>query len=75
MRSWSREFGGLIQEPQHAAPAVWLSTVWIAELLVEAGDPRLTTAVGFAPFSGTAPLTRSTVEGVGGPLRHHQNLN
>jgi hypothetical protein len=45
----------------------WLSTVWIAESPVELGDPRLTTAGGIAPFSGTAPPAASTVEGRGGP--------
>jgi hypothetical protein len=47
-----------------------LSTVSVAELLVEIGDPRRFTEGGFARFNGTAPLAASTAEGPGGPVRH-----
>ena len=50
-----------------------LSTVWLTELLVEGSDPRRTTAVGFAPFSGTTPLAASIVAGLGAPLRYRSN--
>jgi transposase len=50
-----------------------LSTLSVAELLVEVGDPRRFTAGGFARFNGTAPLAASTAEGPGGPVRHRYN--
>jgi transposase len=50
-----------------------LSTVSVAELLVEVGDPRRFTEGGFARFNGTAPLAASTAEGPGGPVRHRYN--
>ena len=50
-----------------------LSTRSIAELLVEIGDPRRFTAGGFARFNGSAPLTASTAEGPGEPVRHRFN--
>src|SRR5450755_845388 len=40
-----------------------LSTVSVAELLVEVGDPRRFTEGGFARFNATAPLAASTAEG------------
>jgi len=46
-----------------------LSTVSVAELLVEVGDVRRFTEGGFARFSGTAPLVASTGE----PVRHRYN--
>lgn len=65
----TREFAGLVQGNGSTLHQLCgLSTVWVAELLVEVGGPRRTTAVAFAPFSGTAPLAASTVEGLGGPL-------
>ena len=50
-----------------------LSTVSVAELLVEVGDPRRFTEGGFGRFNGTAPLAASTAEGPGGPVRHRYN--
>jgi hypothetical protein len=50
-----------------------LSTVSVAELLVEVGDPRRFTEGGFARFNGTAPLAASTAEGPGEPIRHRYN--
>ena len=50
-----------------------LSTVSVAELLVEVGDPRRFTEGGFARFDGTAPLVASTGEGPGEPVRHRFN--
>jgi transposase len=50
-----------------------LSTVSVAELLVEVGDPRRFTEGGFARFNGTAPLVASTGEGPGEPVRHRFN--
>ena len=50
-----------------------LSTLSVAELLVEVGDPRRFTEGGFARFNGTAPLAASTAEGPGGPVRHRYN--
>jgi len=50
-----------------------LSTVSVAELLVEVGDPRRFTEGGFARFNGTAPLAASTAEGPGEPIRHRFN--
>jgi transposase len=50
-----------------------LSTVSVAELLVEVGDPRRFTEGGFARFNGTAPLAASTAEGPGEPVRHRYN--
>jgi transposase len=50
-----------------------LSTRSIAELLVEIGDPRRFTEGGFARFNGSAPLTASTAEGPGEPVRHRFN--
>jgi hypothetical protein len=49
-----------------------LSTVSVAELLVEVGDVRRFTIGGFARFNGTAPLAASTAEGPGEPIRHLQ---
>ncbi len=50
-----------------------LSTVSVAELLVEVGDPRRFTIGGFARFNATAPLAASTAEGPGEPVRHRYN--
>jgi transposase len=50
-----------------------LSTVSVAELLVEVGDPRRFTEGGFGRFNGTAPLAASTAEGPGEPIRHRYN--
>ena len=50
-----------------------LSTVSVAELLVEVGDPRRFTEGGFARFNATAPLAASTAEGPGEPVRHRLN--
>jgi hypothetical protein len=50
-----------------------LSTVSVAELLVEVGDPRRFTEGGFARFNATAPLVASTGEGPGEPVRHRYN--
>jgi transposase len=50
-----------------------LSTVSVAELLVEVGDVRRFTIGGFARFNGTAPLAASTAEGPGEPIRHRYN--
>jgi transposase len=50
-----------------------LSTVSVAELLVEVGDPRRFTEGGFARFNATAPLAASTGEGPGEPIRHRHN--
>jgi hypothetical protein len=50
-----------------------LSTVSVAELLVEVGDPRRFTEGGFGRFNGTAPLAASTAEGPGEPVRHRYN--
>jgi transposase len=50
-----------------------LSTVSVAELLVEVGDPRRFTEGGFARFNATAPLVASTAEGPGEPVRHRYN--
>jgi transposase len=50
-----------------------LSTVLVAELLVEVGDPRRFTIGGFARFNGSAPLAASTAEGPGEPVRHRFN--
>jgi transposase len=50
-----------------------LSTVLVAELLVEIGDPRRFTTGGFARFNATAPLAASTAEGPGEPVRHRLN--
>jgi hypothetical protein len=50
-----------------------LSTVSVAELLVEVGDVRRFTIGGFARFNGTAPLAASTAEGPGEPVRHRYN--
>jgi hypothetical protein len=50
-----------------------LSTVSVAELLVEVGDPRRFTEGGFARFNATAPLAASTAEGPGEPVRHRYN--
>jgi transposase len=50
-----------------------LSTVSVAELLVEVGDPRRFTEGGFARFNGTAPLPASTAEGPREPVRHRYN--
>jgi hypothetical protein len=70
----TREFPRLVQRNRSTLRQLsGLSTVRVAELLVEVGDQRRITAVGFAPFSGTAPLAASTVVGLGRPLRHRQN--
>ena len=50
-----------------------LSTVSVAELLVEVGDPRRFTEGGFARFNASAPLAASTAEGPGEPVRHRYN--
>jgi len=50
-----------------------LSTVSVAELLVEVGDVRRFRIGGFARFNGTAPLAASTAEGPGEPIRHRYN--
>lgn len=50
-----------------------LSTVSIAELLIEVGDPRRFTEGGFGRFNATAPLAASTAEGPGEPVRHRYN--
>jgi hypothetical protein len=50
-----------------------LSTVSIAELLVEVGDPRRFTEGGFARFNASAPPVASTAEGPGEPVRHRYN--
>ena len=50
-----------------------LSTVSVAELLVEVGDPRRFTEGGFARFNASAPLPASTAEGLGEPVRHRFN--
>jgi transposase len=50
-----------------------LDTRSVAELLVEAGDPRRFTDGGFARFNGSAPLAASTAEGPGEPVRHRYN--
>lgn len=50
-----------------------LSTISVAELLVEVGDPRRFTEGGFARFNATAPLVASTGEGPGEPVRHRYN--
>lgn len=50
-----------------------LSTLSVAELLVEVGDPRRFTEGGFARFNATAPLAASTAEGPGEPVRHRYN--
>ena len=50
-----------------------LSTVLVAELLVEVGDPRRFTIGGFARFNASAPLAASTAEGPGEPVRHRYN--
>ena len=50
-----------------------LSTRSVAELLVETGDPRRFTEGGFGRFNGTAPLSASTAEGPGEPVRHRYN--
>jgi transposase len=50
-----------------------LSTRSVAELLVEAGDPRRFTEGGFARFNASAPLPASTAEGPGAPVRHRYN--
>ena len=50
-----------------------LSTVSVAELLVEVGDPRRFTIGGFARFNASAPLVASTAEGPGEPVRHRYN--
>ena len=44
-----------------------LSTVLVAELLVEVGDPRRFTIGGFARFNASAPLAASTAEGPASP--------
>ena len=49
------------------------STVSVAELLVEVGDPRRFTEGGFARFNASAPLVASTAEGPGEPVRHRYN--
>lgn len=50
-----------------------LGTCTVAELLVEAGDPRRFTQGGFARFNGTAPLPASSGEGDGEPTRYRLN--
>ena len=50
-----------------------LSTISVAELLVEVGDPRRFTEGGFARFNASAPLVASTGEGPGEPMRHRYN--
>ena len=50
-----------------------LSTISVAELLVEVGDPRRFTDGGFARFNASAPLVASTGEGPGEPVRHRYN--
>jgi transposase len=50
-----------------------LSTISVAELLVEVGDPRRFTEGGFARFNASAPLFASTGEGPGEPVRHRYN--
>jgi transposase len=50
-----------------------LSSILVAELLVEVGDPRRFTIGGFARFNGSAPLAASTAEGPGEPVRHRFN--
>ena len=50
-----------------------LSTVSVAELLVEVGDPRRFTEGGFARFNASAPLVASTAEGPDEPVRHRYN--
>ena len=50
-----------------------LSTISVAELLVEVGDPRRFTEGGFARFNASAPLVASTGEGPGEPVRHRYN--
>ena len=50
-----------------------LSTISVAELLVEVGDPRRFTEGGFTRFNASAPLVASTGEGPGEPVRHRYN--
>jgi transposase len=70
----TRELARLVQASGSALEELCgLSTVSVAELLVEVGDPRRFTEGGFARFNGTAPLAASTAEGPGEPVRHRYN--
>lgn len=70
----TRELAALVQASGSTLGALCgLSTVSVAELLIEVGDPRRFTEGGFARFNGTAPLAASTAEGPGEPVRHRYN--
>jgi transposase len=70
----TRELGTLVHASATTlAELCGLSTVSVAELLIEVGDPRRFTEGGFARFNGTAPLAASTAEGPGEPIRHRYN--
>ena len=70
----SRELAALVSQPApRSIELCGLSTRSVAELLVEAGDPRRFTDAGFARFNGTAPIPASTAEGPGEPVRHRYN--
>jgi hypothetical protein len=70
----TRELAALVQASGSTLDQLCgLSTVSVAELLVEVGDPRRFTIGGFARFNGTAPLVASTGEGPGEPIRHRYN--
>jgi hypothetical protein len=70
----TRELAALVQASgSKLGQLCGLSTVSVAELLVEIGDPQRFTIGGFARFNGTAPLVASTGEGPGEPIRHRYN--
>jgi hypothetical protein len=70
----TRELAALVQASGSTLDQLCgLSTVSVAGLLVEVGDPRRFTIGGFARFNGTAPLVASTGEGPGEPVRHRYN--
>jgi transposase len=70
----TRELRTLVQASGSTLEALCgLSTVSVAELLVEVGDPRRFTEGGFARFNASAPLVASTGEGPGEPVRHRYN--
>jgi hypothetical protein len=73
-RAIDRQLGELVRQRSTTLDQLCgLSTVSVAELLVEVGDPRRFTIGGFARFNGTAPLVASTGEGPGEPVRHRYN--
>lgn len=70
----TRQLGELVRQTGTTLDQLCgLSTVSVAELLVEAGDVHRFTIGGFARFNGTAPLVASTGEGPGEPVRHRYN--